>query len=102
MRLALVASLVLLSGCGGPSLSKNQRAEVENIAEDFADGASSDSDASTLQQRIEDLEERMEIADRSNQLAINQISQLSRNGVKDAKAIADISNEYNDHLDRYH
>lgn len=102
MRVIVLAALTLLGGCGGPSLSTNQRAEVENIAEDFADGAASGSGASTLQQRIEDLEERVEIAERVNQKHMERLSELSSDGVKDAQAIADISKNYSDHLNQSH
>ncbi|WP_411291464.1 hypothetical protein [Sphingorhabdus sp.] len=41
LRGAIIGAL-LLSGCGGPPLSDKQRAEVEKIAEDFADTAASE------------------------------------------------------------
>lgn len=102
MRSAILAALALLSGCGGPQLSKNQRSEVQSIAQDFADGASSRTDTSALEDKIAKLERRLAIAEGNDEFELKAISDLSKDGVHDAKAISEISQEFNDHMDRYH
>lgn len=89
----VVAVSVLLSACGGPSLSKNQRAEVENIAEDFADGAASDAtsniDNSDMENKIDYLEAR--IADMDT-----EIDRLRKQNLEDANAAAELERRIND------
>jgi chromosome segregation ATPase len=94
LKLALIiAAAAGLSGCGGPSLSKNQRAEVENIAEDFADGAASDAtanvDNSEIESKIDNLESRMADMD-------NEIDRLRKQNLEDANAAADLERRINE------
>lgn len=91
----VIASILLsgLAGCGGPSLSDKQRAEVENIAEDFADGAASDAatnvDNSELENKISELESR--IADMGT-----QIDRLRQQNLEDADAAAQLERSINE------
>jgi outer membrane murein-binding lipoprotein Lpp len=55
MKIAYVAAALLLAGCGGPSLSENQQAEVRDIADDV-----SDANDAALRSRIDELEARLE------------------------------------------
>jgi hypothetical protein len=97
LKRAIIAAAMLvgLAGCGGPSLSKNQRSEVENIAEDFADGAASGVDASALAQKIQQLESEIAHQDKSDDATYAY-----------AKAVNDdlenFKDHYNKHLRDYH
>jgi TolA-binding protein len=85
--------LVGLTGCGGPSLSKNQRAEVENIAEDFADDAASSTasnvDSSEMESKIESLESRLADMDA-------EINRLRKQNLEDANAAAELERRINE------
>jgi hypothetical protein len=102
MRLALVATLALLSGCDGPALSDKQRSEVRSIAADYADGASTKAGMSAMDDRIAKMERRLEIAEGNDEFELKAISDVSKDGVQDAQAIADISKDFSDHMNRYH
>ena len=94
---AIIAAIMLagLTGFGGPSLSKNQKAEVENIAEDFANGAPDKTDTSGLEERIEDLEQRMKISEGADTYAINNIDRLSKQNIEDSNAAAELEKRIN-------
>lgn len=77
LRGAIIAAL-MLSGCSGPSLSKDQRAEVENIAEDFADGATSKTDTSAIEFHIKQLEERADRAESNDAFILKQLEEMNR------------------------
>lgn len=98
----LFAVMGSLSGCGGPSLSKNQRAEVETIAEDFAEGAKDSADTSDLEERIAELERQAKLWDKSHELHFKNIGQLSKDGVTDANNIAKLSDRMMEHERIYH
>lgn len=89
------AMLVGLVGCGGPSLSKNQRAEVENIAEDFADGAASSVDTSALAQKIEQLESEIAHQDKSDDATYAYAKAVSNE-------LDSLRDHYNEHLRDHH
>lgn len=93
LKRAIIAGAVLLSSCGGPSLSKNQRAEVEDIAEDHADAASSDAaaniDNSELESKIDALESRISTMD-------DEISRLRKQNIEDANAAAELERRINE------
>lgn len=99
LKRSIIAAIMLVSltGCGGPSLSKNQRAEVENIAEDFADAAASDAtsnvDNSEIVSKIDNLESR--IADMDT-----EVDRLRKQNLEDADAAADLERRINE-LQRY-
>ena len=57
----LILAALLVSACGGPKLSQNQRNEVENIAEDVSSAAMADT-INNLEDRISDLEARIDDA----------------------------------------
>ncbi|MBK7163126.1 MAG: hypothetical protein IPH79_11850 [Sphingomonadales bacterium] len=93
MRRGVIIIALGLSSCGGPPLSDNQRAEVENIAEDFADGATSDVasrvDNSELENKIGELESRIEKMD-------GEIGRLRDQNVEDANAAAELERRINE------
>ena len=97
LRTVIILAIMLagLTGCGGASLSKNQKSEVENIAEDFADGAPDKTDTSGLEERIEDLERRMKIAEGADTYAINNIDRLSKQNIEDSNAAAELEKRIN-------
>jgi peptidoglycan hydrolase CwlO-like protein len=85
--------LAIVTGCGGPSLSKNQRAEVESISEDFAEASSSAKtptvNNSEIESKIDDLESR--IADMGT-----EIDSLRKQNVEDAHAAAELERRINE------
>lgn len=101
LKQSIIAAIMLvgLAGCGGPTLSKNQRAEVENIAEDFADGAASDAaanvDNSELESKIDNLESR--IASMGDEIA-----RLREQNVEDINNISKLSKSMIEHERLYH
>ena len=92
MRVIILAAF-LISGCGGPSLSDNQRAEVENIAEDFADAAASDAtssvDNSEMESKIDNLESRITDMD-------TEIDRLRKQNLEDSSAAAELERRINE------
>ena len=96
MRKGVIIAALLLYGCGGPSLSKNQQAEAESIAEDFVDAAPDKTDTSGLEERIEDLERRMKIAEGADTYAINNIDRLSKQNIEDSNAAAELEKRINE------
>lgn len=102
MLRGLILSAFLLSGCSGPSLSDNQRAEVRNIAEDFADSASGNTNTSSLEERIEKLESRATQSDEAHNMHFKNIGRLSKDGVTDANNIAKLSQDLIEHERLYH
>lgn len=60
MKRAIVLLAVGLSACGGPSLSENQQEEVRAIADDI-----SDANDAELRSRIDELESRLDDAERN-------------------------------------
>ena len=95
----IVLAAFLISGCGGPSLSDNQRAEVENIAEDFADGAASSAadnvNASALAQKIEQLENEIAHQDKSDDATYAYAKAVSNE-------LDSLRDHYNEHLRNHH
>lgn len=95
IKQAIIPVILLagLTGCGGPSLSKNQRAEVESIAEDFADGAASDAtsnvDTSEMESKIDNLESRITDID-------TEIDRLRKQNLEDADAAAELERRINE------
>lgn len=55
MKIAYLAVALLLAGCGGPSLSENQQAEVRDIADDV-----SDANDAALRTRLDELEAKLD------------------------------------------
>jgi hypothetical protein len=98
----LSVPLTGLAGCAGPSLSDNQRAEVENIAEDLADGAASTGDTSGLEERVEKLERQAKLFNEAHDLHFKNIGELSKDGVTDADNISKLSQELTEHERLYH
>lgn len=94
MKRAIIAVLAL-SGCGGPSLSDNQKAEVENIAEDFADGTASNFDPSELNGKIEELEAEIGRQQERDSLTFRYAKSVS----EDLDGLRD---HYNKHLRDHH
>jgi flagellar biosynthesis chaperone FliJ len=90
-----VVTLASLAACGGPSLSDDQRAEVENIAEDFADGAASSVDTSALAQKIEQLESEIAHQDKSDDATYTYAKAVSNE-------LDSLRDQYNEHLRDHH
>lgn len=108
IKQTIIAAIMLtgLTSCGGPSLSKNQRAEVENIAEDFADAASSDAsanvNASNVDARLDRLEAGEKRALNADRVELDSLDSQSRDIQEIQKKYNELLNHYNDHLKRYH
>ena len=89
--------ITILTGCGGPSLSKNQRDEVTNIAEDVADDASSNAasdavsklDNSEIEGKIHKLESRINDME-------SEINRLRDQNLEDANAAAELERRINE------
>ena len=95
-----------LTGCGGPSLSKNQRAEVESIAEDFADAASSDAlanvDTSEIEGRLDQLETGEKRAIDTDKVELDSLQGHSSDIEELQTKLDRLIDHYNDHLNRFH
>ena len=95
----IVIAAFLISGCGGPSLSDNQRAEVENIAEDFADGAASSAadnvNAPALAQKLEQLESEIAHQVKSDDATYAYAKAVSNE-------LVSLTDHYNKHLREHH
>lgn len=99
LRLIIVGTL-LLSGCGGPSLSEKQRAEVENIAEDFADGAKPNGN---LEARVAALESLMKASleahdshFKTEKHLLAAEKRLNKENVQDSNAAATLEKRINE------
>lgn len=106
-RAGIAASMFLVvTGCGGPSLSDNQKAEVRNIAKDFADAASSDAtagvDLSTIERRIERLEKGNARAISADKVELDSLSSHAEQIETIRTKTNDLIKHYNDHLNRFH
>ena len=96
---AIIGAL-LLSGCGGPSLSDNQRSEVTNIAEDFADSAKP---SGNLEARVAELERQMKASKEAHsshfdtdEYLLEAEKRLSNENLKDSNAAAELEKRINE------
>lgn len=101
MRGVIIAT-VLLTGCGGPSLSDNQRSEVQSIAEDFADASTDYVDTSEIESRLDNLEDGNRRAIEADKVELDSL-QRQNDEIKDLQAKLDgLIEHYNSHLNKYH
>lgn len=108
MKVAIIAAigLAVMAGCSGPSLSKNQRAEVENIAEDFADASTSRSsanlDTSNIEERLDQLEKGEKRALDADKVELDGLDSQAREIKELETKLNGLVEHYNDHLKKYH
>jgi hypothetical protein len=102
LKQSIIAATLMasLTGCGGTSLSKNQRAEVENIAEDFADGAEP---SGNLEARVAELERQMKASReahsshfKTDEYLLEAEKRLSKENLKDANSAAELERRINE------